>query len=197
MITLKRIMLYLLYNVKLRNQESNQMGDKKTTAEMLQELLLANPSITASAAAELLGVTRQRVDQIAKQDGLVLADGRRRAALRPRYASYPQPFNAVPKSHKGGANELAVASFLLARGVPVYRSLTVTSRCDLIVDVRDRWVGVEVKSAYRTARGHLTYGFIDTSRFDVLALVDPSGGIHFRPNSDVDWPFGSAPENKF
>lgn len=167
------------------------------THELLAELLRANPSITGQEAADLLGVSRQRVQQIVKKFGFAISDGRTKSAIKAvRYAAYPEAYDKVPKTHVGGANELLVAAYLLARGIPTYRSLTVSSRCDLIADIRGKFVGIEVKTAYKTASGHLNHGFIDKTRYDVLALVDPSGAITFRPNDGVSWPLESAPNHR-
>lgn len=169
----------------------------KKTHELLIDLLNANPALTGQEAADLLGISRQRVQQIVKKFGVQITDGRTKSAIKAvRYASHPEAHDKVPKTHVGGANELLVAAYLLARGIPTYRSLTVSSRCDLIADICGKFVGIEVKTAYKNAKGHLFYGPIDKDRFDVLALVDPSGAITFRPNDGVMWPLKSAPDHR-
>lgn len=158
------------------------------TSEQLREMVEENPATTASIAAAELGVSKQRISQIAKKDGIKLRDGRMdKASVRDRkWCNHWGGDERLSSNFIGGASELIAASDLLRHGIPVYRALTSVSSCDLIADVDGTLLRVEVKSA-RLNNGRLTFGGVRHCRYDVLALVDQRGDVTYRPNEGVDW----------
>ena len=141
-----------------------------------------NPSITASELAEKFKVSRQYISLIKKANNIKL----RRSGLKDRSRVWTNHFGGEVKlsSHFiGGASELTAAADLLRRGVPVYRALTFVGKADLIADFDDKLLRIEVKSAKRYSDGGLRYGMpVDKKRYDVLALVEPSGVVTYKPD---------------
>lgn len=152
------------------------------------ELLSENPSRTISEIAALVGVTRQRVSQICAANGIKAKDGRRGA--KPRKAPIPGGWknhfggpHALSSHFIGGASELCACADLLRKGVPVYRAVTFVSSADLIIDCRGRLMRVEVRSAKRNSSGSLRYPVpSDKTRYDVLALVEGTGAVTYKPD---------------
>ena len=160
------------------------------TSEKVRAALEANPCSSAADLAQAVGVTRQRVHQICRAEGLKPKDMRR--GFKPGRKSDP---NWVRPNHfggqkqlsshfTGGASELTASADLLRRGVPVYRALTFVSAADLIIDLDGRLLRVEVRSAKRNASGHIRYAAPQKGRYDVLALVEPDGSVTYRPSLD-------------
>lgn len=158
------------------------------TITSFRTALQANPGISAKQLAELLGVTRSRVYQLAKNEGMVLA--------RPLYPHMPrEPYrganrfggDAILSCHYvGGISELVVCADLLRRGFPVYRAVTFHSAADLVTDIRGRLIRVEVRSATRDNDGFLRFARpTDASRYDLLAAVEPDNIVSYFPEGLV------------
>lgn len=112
------------------------------------------------------------------------ASARTLEKLRAEWAGAAKPAGwAIPASTVGAMNELLVASDLLRRGYEVYRAMSPAASCDLLV-LRDGVLAgrVEVRTTRRDSTGVLQRRVTtaDRGRFDVLALVEPNGAIHYR-----------------
>ena len=76
-------------------------------------------------------------------------------------------------SFRGALSELIVSSDLMAKGYEVYRALSPSSSCDLIVIVDKKPLRVEVRTGYKRLDGSLSAsgrGSIE-GKYDVLAVV--------------------------
>ncbi|OGM10630.1 hypothetical protein A2Z67_00040 [Candidatus Woesebacteria bacterium RBG_13_36_22] len=83
----------------------------------------------------------------------------------------------------GSISELLVCVDLLCKGFYVFRSVSPSAPCDLIIIHENKTAKIEVKTTYSKSGG----GFIkfeeemDKSKFDILALVYGSE-VHYFPN---------------
>ena len=151
--------------------------------EKIRAALALNPSASASDLASEASISRQRVYQICKSEGIVLVDRRR---LDGRPAQWTNHFGGEMKlsSHFiGGASELTAAADLLRRGIPVYRAVTFVSSADLVIDLDGELLRVEVRSAKRNQNGSLRYPMpANRARYDILALVEADGKVTYKPD---------------
>lgn len=122
------------------------------------------------------------------------ADKRRRAEANRRYQGKPrerlllapvaveEPAPNVVASTLGALNELAVAADLMRRGYDVFRALSPASPCDLLALRGGLTVRIEVRSVTRGPDGKLrkVVHAKDRGRFDVAALVERNGAIHYK-----------------
>jgi hypothetical protein len=169
---------------------STSIEENMNTAEQLRELIKSNPATTVAIAAAALGVSRQRISQIAKKDGLTLRDGRmdKASARDKQWRNHWGGTDKLSSHFIGGACELLTAADLLRRGIPVYRAATFLSSCDLIADVDGVLLRIEVRSARQREDGRLAFPPPKKGRYDVIALVDQHGRVTYRPNDGVQWP---------
>jgi hypothetical protein len=118
---------------------------------------LAAEGFTATETAQKLGISRQRVYQIAKRDGVVFALRSRVAPVAPDQPRPPRPlvfFGADAILNKvvvGSIAELLVAADLLSRGWQVYTPLVRHRGHDLIACRAGQIITVEVRSTKRFA----------------------------------------------
>jgi len=75
-----------------------------------------------------------------------------------------------------------VSADLLKRGFPVFRALSPSCICDLIIIVKSKLLRVEVTSGNRKHNSDLLYPRKDFSRFDLLAIVEKDGRITYMPD---------------
>ena len=160
-----------------------------STAEKLAELVGNSPATTASIASEMLGVSKQRIFQIAKKAGLKLRDGRmdKASSRDTRWKNHWGGPEGLCSNFVGGAGELFAAANLLRRGIPVFRAMTSVANCDLIADVDGVLLRIEVRCA-KVKDGRFAFAYPQAGRYDVLALVDQNGIVTFRPNHGIHWP---------
>lgn len=92
------------------------------------------------------------------------------------------PYSAmgICNSTIGTINELTVAVDLLKRGFSVFRALSPSCECDLVILIENKAIRVEVTAASISRRGTLMYPPHDPSKFDILALVS-NRGIFYQP----------------
>lgn len=97
-------------------------------------------------------------------------------------------------SAKGAWAEILVCADLLARGFEVFRAISPSASCDLIVIARGTPTALRVEVKCSNFRGPRVDGQVfwnvftlREQSFDVLAAVMPSGAIHYDP------PLGTAP----
>lgn len=83
---------------------------------------------------------------------------------------------------RGAVSELLVAADLLQRGYEVFRAVSAATSCDLLAMHAGVTFRVEVRSTTRARDGKLGHRLsrYDKGRFDIAALVEPNGAIHYR-----------------
>lgn len=151
--------------------------------EKIHAALAVNPSASASDLALSSGVSRQRVHQICKAEGIVIADRRRREGRAKQWETHFGGGQKLSSLFVGGASELTAAADLLRRGIPVYRAVTFASAADLVIDKDGALLRIEVRSAKRSQNGALRYPMpADRARYDILALVEPDGKVTYKPD---------------
>jgi hypothetical protein len=118
-------------------------------------------------------------------------ENRRRERSRSYYAKKqreiaekPLPLqraNTVPSGTVGAIAELLVSADLLSRGYHVFRAMSPSSPCDLLVMKDSLSARVEVRRVTRDREGNLPTGCdaSERGRFDILARVEVDGAIHY------------------
>jgi hypothetical protein len=164
----------------------------ETTRERLKALHAAEPSWTAAIIARELGVSRQRVHQLAEAEGLELPTyayiperPRRRTKAAPPEARVRTGGLTMPLSHvaAGVVGELLCAADLAARGwlpfLPAIRHRGV----DLLALSRDsmKVERIEVRCGKRTADGKIVYNRPERSKSDRVAVVMTGEPVVYYP----------------
>ena len=154
-----------------------------SSRDKLKKLISKNQNITAREAAEKLGLSRQRLYQILKTEGIVLARpttilSRPVDKVKAKFSQH----EGLPPYVVGEMNELLVAIDILKRGHDVYRSITGRGLCDLVAVHRTSGVAirVEVKTAYNV-KGRVLASKGNQNKFDIMARVFWDGEIHYDP----------------
>lgn len=138
------------------------MGPGRPRSEIADQVRrLTARGLAASTIAAELGVSRQRVYQIAKNAGIRLAPPPPRGPSRPIIpisrvitGGVPVPINA---SIAGTIAELLVAADLLARGWQPYVPAARHGGHDLIAYRATDLATIEVRSGYRNRTGRVIY----------------------------------------
>ena len=109
-----------------------------------------------------------------------------KASVRAEYHVLNPRNRTLSPGTAGALAELAVATDLMAKGYEVFRALSPSCSCDLVVLAGDRIVRVEVKTGYRLKTGKLSCSTKNTAeRHDVLAVHVPhEQSIEYRPGID-------------
>lgn len=102
-----------------------------------------------------------------------------------RYLSQNQFKLHLPSATVGAIHELLVSVDLLRKGYSVFRSLSPSSPGDLAILLNGKLLIVEVTTASRTVAGNLAYAKHDSSKFDVIAVVEHGGTIHYFPDGTI------------
>jgi hypothetical protein len=149
---------------------------RETSREAVRRLVREQPTWNLSRIADEVGVSRERVRQLVKAEGLAPPRGvvgyRRRD--RPPVARLITGGVAVRITHAvaGTIGELLVAADLLARGYQVYAPITRHGgACDLITLREGLTECIEVRCGARNARGVVKYNRPDTAKSDRRAIV--------------------------
>jgi hypothetical protein len=154
--------------------------------ELLTAMIAGRGPITIGEAADELKISRQAVSAMAKKYNLQMRDGRKTTTPMPTKKNHFDSARAVSSHFVGGASECTVAAHLLRLGIPVYRAMTFVSAADLVVDHDGVLLRIEVRSARIYKFGGMSYAQpTDTTRYDVLALVTPDGGVIYKPRPGV------------
>lgn len=91
------------------------------------------------------------------------------------------PLPAIPPGTRGAVSELVVSADLLDKGYAVFRALSPSCACDLIVLSPDKVLSrIEVTTAAVSTTGKLWYPPKDAAKFDILAVV-LRDEIHYIP----------------
>jgi hypothetical protein len=99
-----------------------------------------------------------------------------------RYVRRPEP--TLPTGTVGAMHEMLACADLLRRGYAVFRAVSPSCICDLIVLNKDRLVRVEVTTGYRK-NDKLLFPKKDPSKFDLLLVVEHNGTVNHFESSDV------------
>jgi hypothetical protein len=160
------------------------MGER-TTRERVRELVVSDPELNLSGIAERIGVSRERVRQIATEEGLAVARGVVGYRPRPRRPPASRVITGgvpveITHTVAGTIGELLVAADLMARGFVVFAPIARhTASCDLIALVSGTPERIEVRCAKRR-EGKLRYP-APKARFDRLALVVTGETVTYLP----------------
>lgn len=158
----------------------------------------ANPNATQAQVAAAFGVTRQRVSQLCKAEGIQLARPVGQTGGRGNIAPLPVYKTIMGRDRerfigKGGNStigalcEVVVCADLLDRGIHVYRSMSPDSPCDLVALVDGKPFRIEVKCSRKDRYGNVVRPNNHPDRYDVLACVLPGPCIYYFDNSG-EWP---------
>ncbi|MGC8534908.1 MAG: winged helix-turn-helix domain-containing protein [Rhizomicrobium sp.] len=160
------------------------------------ELASKDPGLSASGIARRLGISPQRVAQIAKKENLSLPKRTRDPELP--YRPGGPPMGVTPKSTPRTAiltegpcstyvaaavSELMVASDLLARGWHPFLPIVKNSHVDLMATDRngERPITVEVRSGKRIG-GRMVYQKKTDSRAHHIAVVVMNEPTRYEPD---------------
>lgn len=166
---------------------------KKDDPKAIQvvELRKAHPDWTLRLIGEAIDVSKQYVSNVLRDAGL------KTSATNPATEENPKERRkggvnttwtgsgavALAKGDIGAVTELMVCADLVRSGHDVYRAVTQSSPADIIVWANERPYRIEVKAAQvNPESGRWIHGASQkTGKFDILALVAPSGQIRYKP----------------
>jgi Winged helix-turn-helix DNA-binding len=158
-----------------------------STRERLLALVKADPNITKAQIAERLGVTRQRIKQLADAEGLSIADGiaGRKPGPQKRATAEAAPVTggiaSIPPGTSPAVAILLAAADLTARGFSVYLPFATTAAADLVtIDTHGRVERVSVARA-RRAGGEVRYDDPDRGGVDRRALILSEEPVQYSP----------------
>lgn len=152
-----------------------------TTAEQIKTLRNKDPKMSAAQIAGELGISRERVRQLLLQLGL--PTDTRIDRRKTKHRNYAARFGIELSSHTIGCiSEMLVCADLLQKGWHVYRSISPHAPDDLVARREKKTVAVEVRSGRQNRAGVISCAKpIREKTWDVLAVVLPSGEIHYQP----------------
>lgn len=162
-----------------------------TTRDRLRELVQAEPLLNMSQLAARLGVSRERVRQLVRQEGLAVPKGHVGLTPTPRRPPTPRVITGgVPvrlsATIVGTIGEMLAAADLMARGFMVFFPLTRTGACDLITLARHGATErIEVRCGHRNG-DRLVWGQADRSRSDRRAIVLTGEPVRYEPPFEGD-----------
>jgi len=85
----------------------------------------------------------------------------------------------------GAINELRASVDLLRRGYSVFRALSPSCPCDLVLLKDGDVFRVEVTTGHNSSNGRLYYPKKDPQLYDILAIVTSDSIIYFTENADL------------
>jgi hypothetical protein len=159
----------------------------------LRSLISCRSDLTQAQAAEILQVSRARISQLAKQNGLHFRDGR--GAYRRRLRIVPASRTAAPADSSAqdflaaieDADERAIASDLLRKGFIVYRAMARAPVCEFILHRDGRLLRVKVCHAGESAARLASGDVVESAQCDVLATVDADGSPAYWLGGGAEW----------
>ena len=164
-------------------------GPKATTPTELQELMSAEPKLSQTELAVLLGVSRQRVNQIITKHkmqkpprsfALMKGGGSpKRPASRWQTSVICLPIN---QTVAGTIAEMIAAVDLMTRGWDVFFPLVRTTKCDLLATSRDgmKVIRIEVRAATRVGE-RIAFNKKEKAVCDHFALVVAGEPVIYEP----------------
>lgn len=161
---------------------------EKTTRELVRALVRDEPSLNLTDIAARIGVSRERVRQIATEEGLGVPRGV--VGYRPRKAAGPPVARVttggvpvkITQTVAGTIAELLVAADLSARGFVVFFPLVRSAICDLVALRRDVELPlrIEVRSGHRSGQ-RIVYSTKTNSPAEHHAVVITGEPVVYRP----------------
>jgi hypothetical protein len=155
--------------------------------EKIEALLKSNPNVTQAMAADAIGVSRQRINQVCKRHGIKLTSGH----FTPRIQASPSSpmahhwaghqWSKLNATTKAAIGETLVAADLMAKGFFVYRCLSQTGPCDLIAYGKSGLLRIEVRCGSVGRDGRLTCALPESGRYDILAIMAPDKTLQYKP----------------
>lgn len=162
---------------------------EKTTREKVRELFAAEPNLNLSDIAERIGVSRERVRQIAAGENLGIPRGVQGYRRRGRKAGPPASrviTGGVPckvnSTVAGTIGELLVAADLSARGYIVFFPLVRSAICDLVA-LHPRVkaaLRIEVRCGHRSGE-RIVYSTKSNSPAEHHAVVVTGEPVIYKP----------------
>ena len=147
---------------------------------------MSEAGLSGSEAAREIGISRQRVNQVAKKHGISFADKRFLPRERPVSAPKVRVITGgveTPINHSvaGTICELLVAADLMARGWQVFMPIIASKGHDVIATKRERILTFEVRSASRNTAGNPVFAKKADCASDVYALVITGEPVIYDP----------------
>ncbi|MCC3246690.1 helix-turn-helix domain-containing protein [Methylocystis sp. WRRC1] len=152
-----------------------------STAEKIREL--ADNGLTASQISRELGISRQRVSQIAKREGIKTVPWVYSAPPRPRVKTGGVDIE-ITRRAAGSIAELLVAADLTARGHLVYMPIKWSRGHDLISLKNGILRTFEVKCGTRLTSGRLSFDKKNAANSDHYAVVLTGEVVSYDPPID-------------
>lgn len=94
------------------------------------------------------------------------------------------PDHGLNTGKMGAVSELIACADLLKNGFDVFRAVSPSCSCDLIIFNNNKVIRVEVTTGYKTRLGNNQHPKKDFSKFDLLAVVLKSGEVVYTPTLD-------------
>lgn len=147
---------------------------------------MSERGLSCAEAAREIGISRQRVHQLAKSIGVTFPDKRR----LPRQFAAPAPKSRVitggvetliNHTVAGTICELLTAADLMARGYQVFLPVIASKGHDIIASKDGRLITVEVRAASRRADCGLSFGKKPDCMSDHYALVVTGEPVIYEP----------------
>lgn len=155
-----------------------------STRDAVIAKLRENPQWSFAALARELGVSRERVRQLADSEGIQQPRVKRAYKHESRVVVDGEgaPLNAVTN---GTIGELLAAADLMARGYAVFWPLTRQTKCDLVITSKDgtRVERIEVRCA-RANGDHVAFHPKDNPIHERYALIVTGKPVQYVPPFD-------------
>ena len=143
---------------------------------------LAEKGISASDSAREMGISRQRVYQLAREMGLKFR--RERHGGEPRLVTGGIPVSRVSPSVAGKISELLVAADLMARGWQVFFPVYSNKGHDIVAIKNDKIITVEVRSGSKSKTGLVSCYKRPEDHSDHYGIVATGEPVHYEPALD-------------
>jgi len=152
------------------------------TRERIRELIQSEPMLNMSDIAARVGVSRERVRQIVRQEALGITTGQHGVVARQPDVVTGGVSMRVGSTAIGTIGELLAAADLVSRGFMVFFPLIRTAACDLITLTRQGLMErIEVRCGKRL-NGGLKYSKLgDRSACDRYAIVVTGEPVAYSP----------------
>lgn len=98
------------------------------------------------------------------------------------YGKRKDSYEGIPTGTTGAIHELNVCSDLLKKGYHVYRAVSPSAVCDLVILGEFKLLKIEVTTGHRTANCGIVHPKKDFSKFDILAIALHDGTIVYEPD---------------
>ena len=145
---------------------------------------LAERGISASDSAREMGISRQRVYQLAREMGIEFRKERRTGGCEPRLVTGGIAVSRVNPSVAGKISELLVAADLMARGWQVFFPVYSNKGHDIVAIKNDKIITVEVRSGSKSKTGVISCFKRPEDHSDYYGIVVTGEPVHYEPALD-------------